>query len=66
MEEIESQWYDRVKRINYDNIFIMMYTENREISEQFSQLPWKKKVRFTPFESSHVCVYSIMIICSII
>lgn len=55
MTEIEEKWYSRVERINYNNLFIMMFTENRHSLEMFSNLPIKKKVCFVPFESTIEC-----------
>ncbi len=52
MEEVEEKWYQRITRINLDNLFIMMHTENRETLEKFSKLSYSKKVCFVPFESS--------------
>lgn len=55
MEEVEKKWYDRVNRINYENIFAMMYTERESSLEKFVTLPYKKKVCFLPFESTYPC-----------
>lgn len=51
-EEVESKWYERVKRINWDNLFIMMFTEDMKIAQQFEELDFEKKVCFVPFASS--------------
>lgn len=55
MEEVETKWYDRVTRINYDNVFAMMATEDSVILERFSNLPYQKKICFVPFESNCHC-----------
>lgn len=55
MDEVENKWYDRVGRINYSNLFIMMVTEDKSMLETFSKLPCKKKICFVPFESSYQC-----------
>ncbi|MBO4899348.1 MAG: DUF1919 domain-containing protein [Lachnospiraceae bacterium] len=41
-------WENRVKRINWDNLFIMMYTTKRESAELFDQMDFERKVIFTP------------------
>lgn len=52
MEEVEQKWYERIQRINWDNLFIMMFTEDRRSLEHFDCLPYNKKICFVPFESS--------------
>ncbi len=61
MQEIENKWYDRINRINYDNLFIMMFTENPSSLDVFSRLNFKKKVCFVPFESSCRCACTLEI-----
>ena len=51
--DAEKKWNDRVKRINYDNLFFMMSTERPAIAEQFDALPFSKKVCFTSFKSDY-------------
>jgi uncharacterized protein (DUF1919 family) len=49
-EEAKEQWENRTKRINFDNIFIMMtYRDgcNEETIKRFEKLPYKNKVLFT-------------------
>jgi uncharacterized protein (DUF1919 family) len=46
-----ASWERRKKRINWNNILAMMYTENSEIAEKFDKLDYDKKVCFTPFKS---------------
>ena len=58
-ENAKSCWEKRKHRINWDNLFIMMCTENLELAERFTKLPYQKKICFVPFESdldSVVCV----------
>lgn len=55
IDEVEAKWYDRVERLNYDNLFVMMCTERKDILKEFSNLPYKKKVCFVPFDSSYDC-----------
>ena len=49
-------WNRRKKRINWDNIMLMMLTENEDIVERFIELPYKKKVCFTTVKNSNPCV----------
>ena len=46
-------WEKRKKRLNWDNLFIMMYTKNLEIAERFVRLPYEKKICFVPFPTEH-------------
>ncbi len=46
-EEAERKWYERCARINWDNIFVMMYSDSEKYVEEFSRLPYQKKVCFT-------------------
>lgn len=50
-EESVDAWEKRKRRINWDNLFIMTWSTNREELEQFDKLPYDKKVCFVPFES---------------
>ena len=45
------KWEDRRLRINWYNLLVMMYTERRDVLEEFDRLPFGKKVCFVPFES---------------
>ena len=47
----EEKWYKRVERINWDNVLVIMQTEEYEILERFDKLPYKKKACFVSFES---------------
>lgn len=48
-EEAKSCWERRKQRINYDNLLVMMYTEEPEFANEFLKLPYKKKFCFVPF-----------------
>lgn len=52
MEEVNRKWHSRCERINWDNLFVMMYTDREEIAEMFDMLPFEKKICFTSFESN--------------
>lgn len=58
-EEANSTWERRKKRINWDNIFVMMYTENKDIALSFSKIPYSKKVCFVPFETDMDSLFSL-------
>ena len=45
-------WERRKARINWYNLFVVMYTENEEILQEFDALPYGKKVCFVPFKSN--------------
>lgn len=52
-------WEKRKERINWDNIFIMMYTEDKGEAEMFTELKHKKKVCFVPFETTQESLFYI-------
>lgn len=51
MEEVERKWNDRLGRLNWNNLFIMMFTEDYQAAEHFDSLPYDKKICFVPFGS---------------
>lgn len=52
-EDAINNWNRRRLKINYQNLFVEMYTEREDIMKQFLSLDqYKKKVCFVPFESS--------------
>ncbi|MGB4659210.1 MAG: DUF1919 domain-containing protein [Mobilitalea sp.] len=51
-EEANESWERRKKRINWNNLFVMMYTESEEIAMEFAKLPYERKICFVPFPSS--------------
>lgn len=59
-EEGEKKWYERLKRINWDNLFIMMYTDSRKTVEEFDKLPFKKKICFVPFRSECLSAHTVI------
>lgn len=56
--DAKCKWYERIQRINWYNLLVMMYTDNKEILERFDELPFSKKVCFVPFESDLPSAYS--------
>ncbi len=55
----EQKWEERIKRINYDSIFVCMFTENVEEAEKFEQLPYSSKICFVPFQTDLVSCLTI-------
>lgn len=41
----------RRERINWDNLYVVMYTESPKIAEEFETLPYEKKLCMTNFET---------------
>ena len=51
-EDALEKWNRRLKKINYDNLFVEMYTENKDIAERFVSMgQYKNKICFVPFET---------------
>lgn len=48
--EAKAKWESRVKRIDYENLFVMMSTTEKEIAKRFSELDYEKKICFVPFK----------------
>lgn len=44
-------WKRRKERMDWNNLFVMMYTENKETAKDFLELPYEKKICFVPFET---------------
>lgn len=55
----KKKWEQRRVRINWKRIIAMMYTEDREIAEEFSVLPYPQKMCFVPFDANLDSVYKI-------
>jgi len=47
LDYIEAKWKERVDRVNWDNLFIMIFANNKRAIEQFEALPYERKVCFT-------------------
>ena len=61
-EEAQQKWNERKKRINKDNLFVMMSEQNgctMDDLEAFDRLPYEHKVVFTkkPYENIRSAVY---------
>lgn len=61
MDEVERKWYERVERINWDNLFVMMHTENVETMGCFEKLRFDKKICFVPFSCSLQSAYCLQL-----
>lgn len=55
----KNRWEERKTRINWQRIIAMMYTEDQEVAEEFSMLPYPKKMCFVPFDVNLDGVYKI-------
>lgn len=45
-------WNRRIKKINYENLFVEMYTESKPVAKKFSDFSnYPKKICFVPFET---------------
>lgn len=54
-----AKWHERKLRINFDNLFVTMYTDRADILERFCRLPYEKKVCFTYLPSDHPSICSL-------
>jgi len=59
VEIAEKKWNERVVRINWDSLFVHMYSEDENVIEQFCELPYRKKIVFTPCKLNLPGVYTI-------
>jgi len=51
-EEAVQKWVRRLKKFNFENVFIEMYTEDPDAAEEFSTLyQFPKKICFVPFDT---------------
>ncbi|MBR4083446.1 MAG: DUF1919 domain-containing protein [Lachnospiraceae bacterium] len=50
-EDARKCWERRKSRIDWNNLFVMMYTQDIELAREFAKLPYEKKVCFVPFPS---------------
>ena len=50
-ETAEADWNKYKARINWFNLFVMMFTKEEKILAEFDALPYGKKVCFVPFKS---------------
>lgn len=48
-EKGKADWDRRKERIDWDNLFVMLFEENPELVKKFLELPYEKKVCFVPW-----------------
>lgn len=53
-------WNQRMLRINWYNLMVVMYTNSRDVLERFDALPYAKKVCFVPFQSKLESAYPLL------
>lgn len=63
IEDAKVAWDKRKDRINWDNIFVMMYTNDPLVAEEFSELPYEKKICFTSLLKDEGCICNVSNIC---
>lgn len=59
-DEAKVIWKRRLARINWDNLFIMMYTKEKDVARRFSEMTFAKKVCFVPKKT--MCFPSCMLV----
>lgn len=50
-KEALAKWNERKERINWNNLFVEMYTDKEKSLEAFDSLSYGKKICFVPFKS---------------
>ncbi len=59
-EDAIAKWNRRRVKINYNNLLVEMYTEDRQIMEQFLRLEgYKNRICFVPFETNEKNTYQL-------
>jgi uncharacterized protein (DUF1919 family) len=51
IEDAVRDWSRRVKKVNYENLFIEMHTESEESAKLFANNKFTKMICFVPFET---------------
>ena len=49
--QAQAKWYERCQKIDFDNLFVTMYTEDPKVLARFQELPFLRKICFVPFET---------------
>ncbi|WMC93861.1 DUF1919 domain-containing protein [Kineothrix sp. MB12-C1] len=52
VEKVQENWNRRCSKINYNNLFVAMFTQNKEMIERFLNIKVSPKIGFVPFEDS--------------
>ena len=61
-ETAAQNWKKRCVKINYDNLFIEMYTESTKIADQFQAIEqFEKRICFVPFESKNKNAFKLVL-----
>lgn len=55
----QEKWMKRVKRVNYNDLFVCIYTDRPEVAERFEQVPYDNKVCFTSFPTDCPSAFSL-------
>ena len=50
-EEAKAIWERRKARINWDNLFVMLFDEDRDLIGRFLSLTYEKKICFVPWQT---------------
>lgn len=50
-DSARNDWNRRKTRINWDSLFVEMNTEKPDLADEFSHLPYDRKICFVPFET---------------
>lgn len=52
-EYAKYKFEERARRLNYDNLLVMLFTDSHKVLENFHNITQKKKVCFVPFASDY-------------
>lgn len=51
-DDANTKWEKRKTRIDWDNLFVVMITEDKGMASRFCNLPYKNKLCFVPFNTN--------------
>lgn len=57
-----AKWEERKRKINWDNLFIEMYTEAKDVAYRFVNNEYENKICFVPFESDGLNIYQLKMV----
>ncbi len=49
--QAQAKWYERRRKIDFEHLFVTMYTESPKVLKRFDELPFSRKICFVPFET---------------
>ena len=58
-DEAETKWYERVARINWQDIFVTTFTDDENVIQEFDKLPIRKKACFTSLRTDYESAFYI-------